>query len=408
MPVGEAGERTLVFLSDIVAGLRIYDATDPQAPVLLASLHPNSATCPAGFYADNVRLLGTRAYLAGGNCGVLVIDVSDPSAPELVLRVSSPSYAKDALPRSVPGGVELLVADYFAGLRVIEIPEQGGAPGFEQRFLLGPAQGITGSPVAVDADPVSGIVAVATTEGLSTVSFDGDVPRAGPYVVIPAADRQRTIPQDVTVRDDYAYVPLWQGGLVVIDLLDASMPTPFGIPTVDTSHAFFKALVSSSGTTLLASEGQCGLAVFDVTVSDRGSEGLVEREGSPIAVAGTDPGACGPQVTDPQIPFAWSLAELDGLAAVGFGAMAGGGGFELLGPEPQPVAEAPPPPTDGDPDLDGDGVVGTPDLLQLARAFGAAVGDARYDARADLDRDGVVGVPDLIRLAGAFGRAPGS
>src|SRR5262245_22376060 len=104
LPVGETGERPLLFLADIVAGLRIYDVTDPAEPALLSSLLPGGVTCPSGFYSDNVRVLGTRAYLAGGRCGVLVVDVSDPTAPQIALRVSTPSYAKDALPRDVPGG----------------------------------------------------------------------------------------------------------------------------------------------------------------------------------------------------------------------------------------------------------------------------------------------------------------
>jgi len=170
-------------------------------------------------------------------------------------------------------------------------------------------------------------------------------------------------------------------------------------------------------------------------------EGLVEKPWSPVAVAGTDPEACGSGVTDPQLPFAWSLAELDGIAAVGFGVMAGGCGFELvegLDPgAPLAFAAAAAPDADGDgaadaadncaelanadqadadrdgfgdacdSDLDGDGVVGVPDLFRLARAFGATAGEVRYEARADFDADGVVGAPDLFRLARAFGSPPG-
>jgi hypothetical protein len=438
LQVGE-GESTLAVLADAEAGLQIYDVNDPSEPVLLASLLPDRASCPSGFFADDVQVLGQRAYLAAGRCGVLVIDLGDPTDPQIELRVSSPSWAKEALPRATEGGVELFVADYFAGLRVIDLAETNGSLTWGERLVLGPAQGILGSALAVDADPESGIVVVATTDGVFDVIFDGPQPLVGAFLTNPTGlplDEQTTIPEDVSVRDDFAYVPLWKGGLVVVDLLDPSDPTPFGNPSADTSHAFFKALPMPSGQTLLASEGQCGLAVFDLS-----SEGLFERPGSPFAVAGTDPEACGPEVTDQALPFAWALAELDGLVAVGAGALSGGGGFELLdsleigtvlaaGAMPAPdgdgdgVADAhddcvehanagqADADRDGfgnacDADFDGNGVVGGSDLARLAAAFGAAAGSARYAAELDLDADGVVGTGDLVRVARSLGSAPG-
>jgi lysophospholipase L1-like esterase len=56
-------------------------------------------------------------------------------------------------------------------------------------------------------------------------------------------------------------------------------------------------------------------------------------------------------------------------------------------------------------DIDRDGRVDGHDLIRLARAFGARVGEPRYAASADFDADGIVDGDDLALLANAFGKS---
>lgn len=56
-----------------------------------------------------------------------------------------------------------------------------------------------------------------------------------------------------------------------------------------------------------------------------------------------------------------------------------------------------------DPDIDNSGRIDGYDLVQLALAFGAQRGQARYNGRADLNGSGIVNGNDLAILAMYFG-----
>ena len=56
------------------------------------------------------------------------------------------------------------------------------------------------------------------------------------------------------------------------------------------------------------------------------------------------------------------------------------------------------------PDFDGSGLVGFPDFVLFAGAFGYREGGEKYDAKYDLDRDGEIGFDDFEIFAGSFGK----
>ena len=57
------------------------------------------------------------------------------------------------------------------------------------------------------------------------------------------------------------------------------------------------------------------------------------------------------------------------------------------------------------PDFDGSGLVGFPDFVLFAGAFGYREGGEQYDARYDLNSDGGIGFDDFEVFAGSFGKA---
>jgi len=60
-----------------------------------------------------------------------------------------------------------------------------------------------------------------------------------------------------------------------------------------------------------------------------------------------------------------------------------------------------------DADYNDDGMVGGPDWVVFARAFGATSGSLRFDPEIDADGDGVIGSAEFRLAAGSLGRPPG-
>jgi hypothetical protein len=108
------------------SGLFIYDVTDPPSPRLLSQYRP-------GHWTRGVASEGGVAYLSvsmtKGASRVHVLDISDPSDPQLIKRLETPGVAQ-RLAVSFP---YLYVADRQAGLRIYDISTPA-EPRFISRF----------------------------------------------------------------------------------------------------------------------------------------------------------------------------------------------------------------------------------------------------------------------------------
>ena len=78
---GTAGEMafkdTLLILCEGYAGLKVFQITDPQEPVLIG-------VCPGVVGAYRLKLRDDLAFVACGRAGMNVVDLSDPFNPELI------------------------------------------------------------------------------------------------------------------------------------------------------------------------------------------------------------------------------------------------------------------------------------------------------------------------------------
>ena len=92
------------------SGLLIFDVSDPSAPVLAASVDTPGL-------AMGVAVAASRAYVADDAAGLQVIDVSSPTSPSLMGVVNTPGRAWDV----AISGSHAYVADRLGGLQVVDL-----------------------------------------------------------------------------------------------------------------------------------------------------------------------------------------------------------------------------------------------------------------------------------------------
>ncbi|MCH8891729.1 MAG: hypothetical protein IH827_11735, partial [Myxococcales bacterium] len=228
---------------------------------------------------------------------------------------------------------------YWQGLHIVEvIGDCTEGCEINQRGSLG-ANVEWGVALALWIEVVPGAVPqilayVASTEGLQIVDVtDPDAPDLlGRYDTnptnIPLEDLD-DVPQDVVVSGGLAFVPLWIGGFIVIDVTDPTNPVLFQ-PVIPASagSAFFKVEVSTRDNRIFVSEGLYGLAVF---IQDP-ETGLLGPEPETRFPIGMGDARCGFVDGVSDICWAWAIDEHHELLGVTYGVFDSplGGGFQLI------------------------------------------------------------------------------
>jgi hypothetical protein len=208
---------------------------------------------------------GGCAYVAGWEAGLLVIDISTPSAP---FEVGFVDTLGDAWGVAVAGSYAY-VADLEAGLRVIDVSTPS-AP-FQAGFVDTPG-------AAYDVAISGGFAYVADGDsGLRVVAV------GNPWAPVEMAfvDTARSA-FGVAVANGYAYVAANDEGLRVIDVSPPSAPVEVGF--VDTPGDAWG--VAVAGGYAYVADGAAGLRVINVNTPAAPVEvGFVHTPGSTLDVA---------------------------------------------------------------------------------------------------------------------------
>lgn len=124
-------EGNLAYLAVGEAGLQIFDVSNPSAPVIISRLKLDSET-----YA--LHVMDGYAYVTGDWDGLLIFDISDPAYPTLVAEYDGSATAEDIF---VSDGYAYL-ASGEEGLHVVDIRDPANPVGVGQFPTSNDARGI--------------------------------------------------------------------------------------------------------------------------------------------------------------------------------------------------------------------------------------------------------------------------
>lgn len=197
------------FVADGVAGLKIIDVGDPTGPNVVGNYNTPGT-------ARKVKVVGNFAYIADETMGLRILDVSDYSNPFEISSINTPGSSFDV---QIVGDYAF-VADYASGLRIIDISDPYNP--FEYTSFI-----------------TSGTVNDIEIVGNYLYMTDGIYLGPHKFRILDITDITNI--QEVGslsstdwytglfVKDQYAYIASWfSQGLTIIDISDPSLPQKVG------------------------------------------------------------------------------------------------------------------------------------------------------------------------------------
>ena len=196
------------YVADGNSGLQIIDISSPESPSIIGTLDTSGS-------AYGITINGNYAYVADTTSGLQIIDISDPVNPELIETLDTSGYAYGI----TVDGSYAYVADGNSGLQIIDISSPESPSIIGTLDTSGSAYGIAvDGSYAYMADGSSGLQIIDISDPVNPVLI-GTLDTSGSAY-------------DITVDGSYAYVADGSSGLLIIDIADPSVP--FLVSTYDT------------------------------------------------------------------------------------------------------------------------------------------------------------------------------
>jgi len=239
--MGTAMENNILYVARGDAGLEVYDVSDPSAPVLLSSLNVDGQAWDVEIqHAQRAGQDAIIAYVAIIDSGTAVVDVTDPANIQLIDTLGTGSAS---ISLRVMGNL-LLQSDWAFGLVVWDItdpydiqltqtiqeviPASDGYVAYNLGYAV--ACDVQGDKAYV-AD-ANGALFIITIDSPTTYSVDSF------YVTDPTSTGNGS-PWDVVVQNDVAYILDEFQGLIALDVSNPAEPeliSSLAISEMDWSH----------------------------------------------------------------------------------------------------------------------------------------------------------------------------
>ncbi len=229
-------------------GMVMFDMTDPAAPVYVETAS-NDFTALQCAYAPGSMF----AFMTDGPNGVVAYDVSDPANPAWKTVLQSTSGEDVAVADTDPGHMmHIYVADRNGGFRIWEINLDFGPPWFPNEVYHGYTTGYARGIFLHDD-----LVLVASGQGGLTIyelATPEDATKLGTFDTPGNA-------QAVTAHGDYAFVADGLAGVQVFDISDPE--NAFIVASIVTDD--YASDIATDGEKVYVADRYGGLRVIDVS-----------------------------------------------------------------------------------------------------------------------------------------------
>ena len=226
--------------------LRIYDISDPAAPVA-----GGSVTLPANIY--DIAVAGTTAYVAMDFDGLATLDVADPAAPRLLGTFRTPGQALSV----AVAGTTAAVTNRLSGLELVDVSDPAAPTPRGSYFAEGYAIDVAAADThAYVVDTPGGLSVIdLAAEGEEIEAAGGLAPDDQPVAVAVAPARRGSARLAVLISA--------LSELTLVDVSDPAAPdvlTSYSDPARTRQETYIGATATSGLVHLALADGRAFLA----------------------------------------------------------------------------------------------------------------------------------------------------
>ncbi|MFX0066733.1 MAG: LVIVD repeat-containing protein [Candidatus Hermodarchaeota archaeon] len=198
------------YIGNGVGGLKVVDLSNPEVPVVLADYQG------FGMYSWAVKVIDDVAFVSNGRlgneAGFVILNVSDPSNPEIIGKYDAEGDATDI---EVIGDYVYITA-HNGGFDIVDVSN------YSQPVLVGQYNGVSDSTEIEVIGNLAYLISYESEPKILDISDPTNISVVSSGFLI--TDHQFSI----KIADDLAYIAALEDGLYVFNVSNPKLPVHFG------------------------------------------------------------------------------------------------------------------------------------------------------------------------------------